>query len=123
MSNPVTWWEIQVPELGIARAFYGGLFGWTFNLWRDGYEGVHVGDAMIGGMVQTEGDVAGRHINVVFNLDLGEDTLESAMEKVVRLGGEVQQERTHIGGDMGWYASVADPSGLRFDLWTGRDKV
>jgi predicted enzyme related to lactoylglutathione lyase len=123
MSNPVTWWEIQVPDLEAAKAFYSGLFGWTFKLWMEGYEAVHVGDTMIGGLARTEGDPAGRHINVVFNLDPGPDTLESALEKVVQLGGEVRQERAHIGGDMGWYASVADPTGLRFDLWTGRDKA
>ena len=123
MSNPVTWWEIQVPDLDAAKRFYGGLFGWTFKPFMEGYEAAHVGDAMVGGMVQTEGDPAGRHINVVFNLDAGPDTLESALEKVVSLGGAVRQDRTNIGGDMGWFASVTDPSGLRFDLWTARDKA
>ncbi len=123
MSNPVTWWEIQVPELTTAKAFYGGLFGWTFKSWMEGYETIHLGETMIGGLVQTDGDTAGRQVNVVFSLDEGPDTLESALAKVIGLGGEVRQERAQISPDMGWYASVADPTGLRFDLWTGRDKA
>ena len=78
MSNPVTWWEIQVPDLRAAEAFYGGLFGWTFKPLMEGYQGIHLGEAMVGGLVQTEGDATGRHINVVFNLDLGEDTYGTA---------------------------------------------
>jgi predicted enzyme related to lactoylglutathione lyase len=30
--SPVTWFEIGAEDPGAARAFYGDLFGWTFNV-------------------------------------------------------------------------------------------
>ena len=123
MSNPLNWWEIQVPDLERAKAYYGGVFGWTFKAWRDGYEGVHLDDAdgtMIGGLTRAEGNVAGRGVHVCFSADRGDDTLEQLLDRVQRHGGAVAKRRTEIGGDMGWYATVTDPSGISFDLWTGR---
>jgi predicted enzyme related to lactoylglutathione lyase len=40
----ITWWEIQVPDLDQAKAFYGGVFGWTFKSWMDGYGAAHDGE-------------------------------------------------------------------------------
>jgi uncharacterized protein len=124
-SNPITWWEIQVPDLERAKAFYGGVFDWSFKPWQDGYEGVHTADGkMVGGMTHKKGEPAGRDIHVCFTADYHgdgrDDTLEQLLDKVRRHGGTVKTERTEIGADMGWYATVADPSGLSFDLWTGR---
>jgi len=124
-GNPITWWEIQVPDLERAKAFYGGVFDWTFKPWRDGYEAVHTADGtMIGGLSHKTGKTAGRDVHVCFTADYHDDdrdaTLEQLLEKVGRQGGSVLEGRTEIGADMGWYATVADPSGLSFDLWTGR---
>jgi uncharacterized protein len=119
-ENPVTWWEIQVPDLEQAKAFYGGVFGWTFKAWMDGYEGIHLNDTMIGGLTRMAGDVAGRGVHVCFTVDRGEDTLEGILARIERHGGRIAKGRTEIGGDMGWYATAADPSGVLFDLWSGR---
>lgn len=124
-GNPITWWEIQVSDLERAKAFYGGVFDWTFKPWQDGYEAVHTADgSMVGGMTQKPGKPAGRDIHVCFTADYHGDerdaTLEQLLDKVERHGGTVLVRRTAIGADMGWYATVADPSGLSFDLWTGR---
>ena len=62
-GNPITWWEIQVPDLERAKAFYGGVFDWTFKPWRDGYEAVHTADGtMIGGLSHKTGKTAGRPV-------------------------------------------------------------
>jgi uncharacterized protein len=119
----ITWWEIQASDLEQAKAFYGGLFGWTFRPWKDNYEIASVGEDMVCGMAQVDGDPAGRYIHVVFSADVYGDTLEAMVDRVSALGGTVQSGRTLIAPEMGWYATVTDPSGLSFDLWTGKDKL
>ena len=57
------WVDLGVDDIAQAKAFYGGVFGWTFKPWRDGYEGIHLpDDSMIGGLRRAEGDpvVSGR---------------------------------------------------------------
>lgn len=120
-TNPITWWEIQVSDLERAKSFYGGVFGWTFKPWAEGYEAAYVADgSMVGGLKQGDGDPAGRGIHVCFTVDADEPTLEQVLAKVTKSGGQVAVERTQIAPEMGWYATVTDPSGLSFDLWTGR---
>lgn len=126
-KNPITWWEIQVPDLGQGKAFYGGVFGWTFKPWMDDYEGIHADDEMIGGLRRADGDPAGRDVHVCFTVDYHgderDDTLEQSLQKVEKHGGKVVLPRTEISPDMGWYATAADPSGITFDLWTGKPVV
>lgn len=120
-TYPITWWEIQAPDLEQAKSFYGGLFGWTFKPFTDGYEAAYDPEGnMVCGITQTSGDPAGRHINVVFNCDLYSDSLERTQALVSALGGKVTVDRTLIAEGMGWHSTVLDPSGLRFGLWTGQ---
>lgn len=115
----INWWEIQVPDLEQAEAFYGGVFGWTFKPFMDGYDAAHDSEGkMVCGISKVAGKPAGRHIHVVFEVADGQ-TLEETLAKVVEHGGKVKAPRTLIAEEMGWYATVADPSGLTFDFWTG----
>jgi uncharacterized protein len=115
----ITWWEIQVPDLGQAEAFYGGVFGWTFKQFMEGYDAAYDADGkMVCGIMKAEGEPAGRQIHVVFDLS-AKETLEQTLAKVTEHGGSVRTPRTLIAADMGWYATVVDPSGLSFDFWTG----
>lgn len=115
----INWWEIQVPDLEQAKAFYGGVFGWTFKPFMEGYDAAHDAEGqMVCAIAKVEGEVAGRQIHVVFDLSARE-TLEETLEKVTKFGGTVKAPRTLIAEGIGWYATVADPSGLSFDFWTG----
>jgi predicted enzyme related to lactoylglutathione lyase len=119
-DNPICWWEIQTPDLEQAKGFYGGVFGWTFKSWGDDFLTAYVDDTMVGGLRQKEGAVAGRGIHVCFRI---EDTLEQTLERVEKHGGTVTVGRTEIAPEMGWYATVQDPAGVKFDLWTGEPAV
>lgn len=126
MNNPVSWWEIQAPDLDTAKKFYGEVFGWTFQAYggMDGYELAHAGDTMVGALHRLDGGAGGRHIHVVFDADARADhTLEDMLAAVTAAGGTVVQERTLIAEGMGWFATVSDPSGLVFDLSSSRPKV
>lgn len=116
-DNPMCWWEIQAPDLAQAKAFYGGVFGWTFKPWGDDFLAAYVEESMVGGVRQKKGPVAGRAVHVCFQV---EDSLERALERVEKHGGAVILGRTEIAPEMGWYATAEDPSGIRFDLWTGK---
>lgn len=126
MDNHVSWWEIQVTDIEPAKKFYGEVFGWTFQTYEalDGYELAHAGDKMIGALQRVDGDVAGRHIHIVFDADArAGHTLEDLLESVASAGGTVVKQRTLIAEGMGWFATVTDPSGLTFDVSTNRPQV
>ncbi|HZM77187.1 MAG TPA: VOC family protein [Candidatus Limnocylindrales bacterium] len=115
----ITWWEIQVPDLEQGKAFYGGVFGWTFKSWMEGYDVAHDANGQMVCAIQLdEREAAGRHMHIVFSVDAYGDTLEQALAKVTEHGGTIRTPRTRIAPDMGWYATVLDPSGLSFDLST-----
>jgi hypothetical protein len=115
-DNPICWWEIQTPDPEQAKEFYGAVFGWTFKPWSDDFLTAYVDDTMIGGLRRSEGAPAGRGIHVCFRV---QDTLEQTLERVEKHGGAVVVGRTEIAPEMGWYATVRDPAGVKFDLWTG----
>jgi uncharacterized protein len=116
MSHAVTWYEIQVTDLEAAKTFYGEVFGWTFESWGETFVVAKAGDQMICGLDLAEGDAspAGRHVRVYLDVD----DLEETLARVEKAGGEVVASRTAVPGDSGWFATFADPSGLKLSLWT-----
>ncbi|MEJ7562799.1 MAG: hypothetical protein WKF45_09780 [Ilumatobacteraceae bacterium] len=46
------------------------------------------------------------------------DAAEGVLDQVRAAGGDVRDDRTPIGGDYGWYATVADPFGNPIGLTT-----
>lgn len=117
----ISWFEIQVPDLEQGRKFFGGVFGWTFKSWMEGYEVAYNSpDNMVCAMHEAPGEAAGRHIHVVFDCEALNLTLEDALSRVTAAGGAIKTGRTRIAPDMGWYATVSDPSGLVFDFSTTR---
>jgi uncharacterized protein len=118
-DSPITWFELQVPDMGQAKSFYGEVFGWTFQPLGEGFEAAFAGDQMVGGLDQSAGDAspAGRHVRIYFDVS----DLEETLAKVEKAGGDVVQPRTKISDENGWFATVADPSGLKFSLWTGTE--
>lgn len=119
MSRPrLSWWEIQVPDLEQAKAFYGEVFGWSFEPYGDDFVIIKSDGEMIGGLdVPAEPrEPAGRHVLIYFDVD----DLEETVSAVERAGGTVVRPRGEIGNDWGWYAIIADPSGLKLGLTTSR---
>lgn len=116
--NTVTWWELQVPDLEQAKKFYGAVFGWSYQTFGDGFEVICTPDGtMIGGLDggTAKGESpAGRGARVYVLVDDMEDTLS----RVAPNGGEVQQSRTLIAPEYGWFALLTDPSGLTIGMTT-----
>lgn len=51
------------------------------------------------------------------------DDLEGALARAVGLGATVERERTYLGGDDFWFATVRDPQGISLGLWTSQAPV
>jgi uncharacterized protein len=119
--NTVNWWELQVTDLEEAKKFYGAVFGWTFQSFGEGFEVICTPDGtMIGGLDSATGkseSPAGRGTRVYVMVEDLEDTLS----RVEPAGGKVQQSRTMIAPEYGWFGLLTDPSGLTVGLTTSNE--
>jgi predicted enzyme related to lactoylglutathione lyase len=115
-NDTVTWWELQVSDLEPARAFYGAVFGWTFQPFGDDFlmasapDGTPLG-GLDGGTGKGESP-AGRGVRVYVQVE----DLEATLAKVTAAGGAVTTPRTVITEEYGWFATFTDPSGLTLGL-------
>ena len=113
-TNPVTWFEIHTADPDRAKAFYGGVFGWTFDDSAPGYTFIQQGDgAPIGGGIAHTG--GGAPNDAVFNIQVA-DVAES-LAAVKEHGGSIvaEADKTPTGLTFGY---AANPDGSVFGLWT-----
>lgn len=111
--NTVTWWEIPVRDLAAAQTFYGGVFGWTFEPFGDGYAAILADDTMIGGLSESGAD-DGEGVRIYVNVA----DMEATLRSVEKHGGTVRTPRQEVGGDMGWWCNFTDPDGRAIGLAT-----
>lgn len=117
-DNTVTWWELQVTDLEEAKRFYGSVFGWSFQSFGDGFEMAAAPDGTpLGGLDSATGkgeSPAGRGARIYVKVS----DLEQTLKAVASNGGAVEQSRTLISPEYGWWALFSDPSGLKIGLTT-----
>lgn len=115
--SPVNWWEIEVPDLDEAGAFYGAVFGWTMVPFGDSSLFAMRGESMVCGLNRVEGEPSGRGVRAY----LESTDMEATLARVQEAGGTVVTGRSLVDmdGDMGWWALFTDPSGVNLGLWTG----
>ena len=121
MSNPVTWWEIQVPDLDAAKAFYGGLFGWEFeDLMPPEARGHYFMGRIRGGDVAAIGSIPdGAPSVATWNSYVWVDSADETAAAVRKAGGSVLMEPFDI-MDAGRMAVLSDPEGAAFSIWQAR---
>jgi predicted enzyme related to lactoylglutathione lyase len=117
----IVWWEIETPSPADFQRFHAALWGWTFEpafagtaLGAD-YWLIKADDVTLGGL-QRAATHAPPHAGTRLYVEV--DDLEATLDRVAALGGEVERARTALGGDDRWFATVRDPSGVSFGLWT-----
>ena len=107
------YFTLDTVDIGKARAFYGALFGWTFDDASSHATYAHVvGDAPEFGF--TKAERAGSYANLYFRVD----DIQSACARVVELGGKAAVPSQ---SPSGLSAVVCDDQGTSFSLWQAAD--
>jgi uncharacterized protein len=114
-----SWIDTEQPDPEAAKAFYGGLFDWTFT-------DVSPEGAPFYSIASLDGrDLAGlssASSGASWNTYIAVDDADATAARVTTSGGTV-----HVGpvdvGPAGRMAVCADPAGARFALWQARDRL
>lgn len=102
--------EIPAADTGMAREFWGSLFGWQFEEYAgSGYHMARISDDAGGAVYSPEGETQG--LRVYFDVD----DIEAGASRVRELGGEADDAMPVPA--MGWFAVCRDNSGNEFGLW------
>ena len=114
--------EIPADDPDRAKAFYAGLFGWSFPPEIPGFDGYHlfttpVGQEGMGGAIGKRGEMAPEKLRTYVHVDSVDDTLQ----KVTELGGSVVQAKGEVPGQ-GWYGVFRDTEGNELAVWETGDQ-
>lgn len=112
-AHPVTWFEIHTADPERAKAFYGGVFGWTFDEAMPGYSMISAGEGapIGGGIADSKGEYPS---DAVFNVQVPDVAAAAAL--VVEHGGSVVTDVQSTPYGLS-FAYVANPDGAVFGLW------
>jgi predicted enzyme related to lactoylglutathione lyase len=114
-AGALVWNELNTREVDAARAFYGAVFGWSFDereFSTGMYTSLKLGEDTVGGMIDITGrvpDEVPNHWLVYFATDDADATLEKAKSS----GGEIVFGPEDI-GEVGRIAVLKDPFGAIF---------
>jgi len=111
------WIDSMQPDPEAAVAFYGGLFGWEFDVGEGGYRIARLrgGDvAAIGPQAQDAAQPA------AWNTYVWVEDADETAAKVRDAGGTVILEPGDV-GDLGRMAIFADPEGAAFCVWEAKE--
>jgi hypothetical protein len=118
------WVDLQAPDTAAAKAFYGPLFGWSFDDMPMPENGVYsmakIGDSEVAAIAPQMPGMAGAP--AVWNTYLAVDSADDAAAKVAAAGGQVAMEPFDVMG-AGRMAFVVDPSGAAVALWQAGDHI
>jgi uncharacterized protein len=111
-----THFEIPADDPGRAKAFYAGLFGWSFQE-IPGYESYHLfttpaGEEGVGGAIGKRGASAPEKLRSYVHVD----SIDASLPRVTELGGTVVEPKAEVPGQ-GWYAVFTDTEGNELALW------
>lgn len=107
MPHPIVHAEIRSADPDATRAFFGGLFGWTYPQQGafPGYTFVDTGvpNALFAAISPLQADAD------LVTFFIGVDDIEASAAKAVSLGGRVVQEPVSVPGVR--FGLIADPQG------------
>ena len=108
MSTELGYFTIDTPDIAKARAFYGALFGWTFDDASSHETYAHVADAGV-----PFGFVKGEHRDFS-HLYFRVDDLDALCAQVADLGGKCAVPASSKSGRS---VKACDDQGVSFTLW------
>lgn len=113
------WTDLMVPDGDAARAFYGGLFGWDFEVGDEEtgfYSQGKLGGRTVAGIGQTMPGQEGPP--PAWTTYLAADDVDAVVARISEAGGTVFMPTMDVMG-FGRMAVAADPTGCVFGLWQG----
>lgn len=115
-----TYFDLTVTNVAQAKAFFEAALGWRFEKFDMPYEYYRIQagpddeagiDGGIGGVANAPLS-EGKPLTLV---TMNVENLDEVLARVVASGGSIVEPRTAIPG-IGWYATCAEPGGLKFGL-------
>lgn len=116
-AGAFSWTELTTPNVKAATEFYGGLFGWKFevmNMGQGDYRVVKAGETSVGGIMATPPTMPvgappcwGAYVTVA--------NADSAADKCKSLGGKLLAGPMDI-PTVGRFAVLQDPQGAVFNV-------
>jgi uncharacterized protein len=115
-----TYFDLTVRDVGLARTFFENVLGWHFEKFDMPYEyfRIKAGQEEMPGIDGGMGAISdaplseGRPMTLV---TIPVADLEATLARATSAGGSIVEPRTRIPG-IGWYATCAEPGGLKFGL-------
>ena len=122
------WVDLQTTDQAAAKAFYAGLFGWTYDDQPMGPEpGPVYSMAMLGGhqvaaIAPQSPELAAAGAPPMWNTYLAVDSADDAAARVEAAGGKVAMAPFDV-TDAGRMAFVLDPAGAAVALWQANQHI
>jgi predicted enzyme related to lactoylglutathione lyase len=120
------WVDLQTSNQDAAKAFYGGLFGWTYDD-QPMPQGPVYSMAMLDGhpvaaIAPQSPELAAAGAPPMWNTYLAVDSVEDAVARVEAAGGKVAMAPFDV-MDAGRMAFVLDPAGAAVALWQANQHI
>ena len=114
------WVDLQTTDQAAAKAFYGSLFGWSYDDQPMPPNGVYsmakLGEGYVAAIAPQSPELAAAGAPPVWNTYLAVDSADDAVSKVEAAGGQVAMAPFDV-MDAGRMAFVMDPSGAAVAFW------
>jgi hypothetical protein len=112
--------DLQTTDQAAAKAFYGGVFGWTYDDQPMDADAVYsiakIGDGQVAAIAPQSPELKAAGAPPMWNTYLAVDSVDDATAKVGPAGGTVAMEPFDV-MDAGRMAVLADPEGAVFCVW------
>ncbi|SOD63160.1 hypothetical protein SAMN06297387_109102 [Streptomyces zhaozhouensis] len=110
------WADVTLPDLAAGKAFYGELFGWTFD--EGAAEFGHYTQAFADGapVAGLAPEVPGQEVPPAWVLYFASPDLEATATRIRERGGQMLAEPMEV-GDLGAMLLGWDPGGVLFGVW------
>jgi predicted enzyme related to lactoylglutathione lyase len=120
------WVDLQTSNQDAAKAFYSGLFGWTYDdqPMPEGpvYSMAMLGQHPVAAIAPQPPEMAAAGVPPMWNTYLAVDSVDDAVAKVEAAGGKVAMAPFDV-MDAGRMAFVMDPSGAAVALWQANQHI